>query len=94
MEAATPYTHNKLDLRYINNDIFVAVFRRNILELLILNKEFQLTKTIVVDDSHKDEKDIEVAFVELGEGGFQNANTTHNILVLGLGYTIHYYRII
>lgn len=83
-----------MDLKYIKDDIVLAVFRKNILELLVLNKDFQLVKTITVDDSHKDEKELEVAFVEIGEGGFENANTTHNILVLGLGYSLHFYRII
>jgi predicted RNA-binding protein with PIN domain len=59
-----------MDLKYIKDDIVLAVFRKNILELLVLNKDFQLVKTIVVDDSHKDEKELEVAFVEIGEGGF------------------------
>jgi len=59
-----------MDLKYIKEDVVLAVFRKNILELLVLNKDFQLVKTIVVDDSHKDEKELEVAFVEIGEGGF------------------------
>ena len=45
-----------MDLKYIKNDIVLAVFRKNILELLVLNKDFQLVKTLLVDDSHKDEK--------------------------------------
>jgi len=59
-----------MDLKYIKEDVVLAVFRKNILELLVLNKDFQLVKTIVVDDSHKDEKELEVAFIEIGEGGF------------------------
>lgn len=70
VETSAPYTYNKMDLKYIKEDVVLAVFRKNILELLVLNKDFQLVKTIVVDDSHKDEKELEVAFIEIGEGGF------------------------
>jgi hypothetical protein len=59
-----------MHLKYIEDDIVLAVFRKNILELVVLNKDLQLVKTILVDDSHKDEKELEVAFVEIGEGGF------------------------
>lgn len=41
----------------------VALFRNNVLELLILGEDYQVKKSLVVDDSFQGEKDVEVSFV-------------------------------
>ena len=40
------------------------------------------------------EGDMLPVWIELGEGGFQNANARHQVLVVGLGLTMQFYRII
>ena len=58
VDSPAAYYYNRFNLKYINNDIFLAVFRRNTLELLVLDQEFQLKRSIMVDDSRKDEKEL------------------------------------
>lgn len=41
-------------MKKINKNVLLAVVRKNCLELLILDEEYQLIKNIVADDSKKD----------------------------------------
>ena len=77
----------------MGKNILLAVYRKNCLELLILDEQLQLVKNIVVDDSRREEP-MQGGWVQLGEGGFTNANATHHVMVLSIGKDLTFYRII
>ena len=74
--------------------MLLAVVRKDCLELLLLDEQYQLIKNIVADDSRKDDVEEGCPWVELGEGGFEHANTKHHVLVMGIGKILTFYRIV
>ena len=88
-----PYTYNQISMMRIGTDVLLGVYRRNCLELLVLDSEYQLRKNIVVEEEKK-EGEGDVGWLDMGEGGFENANTKHHVIVLGVGKSVTFYRII
>jgi hypothetical protein len=91
VELPLPYYYNRFSVQIIGKDVLLAVFRKHVLELLVLDSEFQLKKSIVADEERKEEEE---GWVQLGEGGFMNANATHHVLVNGTGRHVTFYRIL
>ncbi len=67
------------------------MFRKNCLELLVLDQKYKMKSNITMEVGK--EGDMLPVWIELGEGGFQNANARHQVLVVGLGLTMQFYRL-
>lgn len=61
---------------------------------MVLSQTYELLKSIEVDCHRVKEKSDDVTFLELGEGGFENSNIRHNILVLGINSSVLFYRLV
>jgi hypothetical protein len=88
------YHYNRFSLTKIGNDVLLAVVRKGCLELLLLDQQYQLIKNIVADDTRKDDVEGDCPWVDLGEGGFEHANTKHHVMVMGIGKVMAFYRIV
>ena len=61
---------------------------------MVLSQGYAFFKSIEVDCHRIQEKSDEVTFLELGEGGFENSNIRHNILVVGVNSSVLFYRLV
>lgn len=88
------YYYNKFHCKAYNEQVIVTVYRKNKLEVMVLSQGYELLKSIEVDCHRIKEKSDDVTFLELGEGGFENSNIRHNILVVGVNSSVLFYRLV
>lgn len=58
-----------------------------------MDSNYQPKSTIALE-SKQEEKEMLPVWISVGEGGFQNANVRHHVIVVGLGQKLAYYRLL
>jgi hypothetical protein len=94
-EIQMPYYYNSMAAVCIELKWLVLVLRQNRLEMVLFEHDHTLISTTIVEvfEPLPEEKETP-AWLQLGQGGFENANARHHVLIVGRSTTLSFFRVV